>query len=98
MLRHMDRKKQAQPMKTAKKIQAGRAGVESRLYLVLGYHSTTQVSDETGEPAPFDKLRIAADNLSDLMKHLERWERDFDVREIRLVGLVITISGTPYWG
>ena len=81
-----------------KKFEVGRAGVESRLWKVFGYHSTTQVSDETGEPAPFDKLRIAADNLSDLMMHLERWERDFDVREIRLIGLVITVSGTPYWG
>ena len=80
------------------KFRPGRAGCESRLYLVRGYHSTTQITDENGKPAPFDKLRIAADNLTDLMKHLEKWESDFDVHQIRLVGMVITVSGTPYGG
>ena len=47
---------------------------------------------------PFEKLRIGADNLSDLMRHLEKWESDFDVRQIKLIGMMRLVSGTPYWG
>lgn len=65
---------------------------------MLGYYSTTQVSDETGKPAPFDVLRICANNINDVMLYLKKWESDFDVRLVKLVGMAICVSGMPYWG
>ena len=80
------------------KVRQGRAGVEGRLYLIRGYHSTTQRTDENGKPTPQDVLRIVADNLTDVMEHLKRWEGKFDVHSIILIGMVVLVSGSPYWG
>jgi hypothetical protein len=80
------------------KFKPGRAGIEGRLYLIRGYHSTTGRTDEEGKPAPMDVLRVAADNLNDVVEHLKRFESQFDVYCIKLVGMMRLVSGTPYWG
>jgi hypothetical protein len=84
--------------KPKNKFGIGRAGIESRYYLIHGYLPTTQVTDEARKPAPFDVLRIAADNLDDVTLFLKKWESGFDVRSIKLIGMIVTISGTPYSG
>ena len=86
-------------MKNAKsKFGMGRAGIEARLYLIRGYLSTTNRTDENGKPTPMDVVRVGADNLNDLMEHLKRFESGFDVYLIRLIGMMRLVSGWPYWG
>jgi len=82
----------------ANKFRAGRAGVEGRLYLIRGYHSTTQRTDENGKPTPQDVLRVCANDLNDVVEHLKKWESRFDVHSIRLIGMMVTVSGSPYEG
>lgn len=86
-------------MKTAKsKFQPGRAGIEARFYIVRGYYESTQRTDEHGKPVPMDVLRIGADNINVLMENLKRFESGFDVHQIKLIGMMRLVSGTPYWG
>jgi hypothetical protein len=76
----------------------GRAGLECRFYLVRGFYNSTPRQDEQGKPTPFEVLRIGSDNLDDLMNHLKRFESNFDVHQIKLIGMMRVVSGTPYWG
>jgi hypothetical protein len=86
-------------MKAAKrKFGIGRAGIESRYYLVKGFYESTERTGQDGKPAPMDVLRVSADNINDLMEHLKRFESQFDVYSIRLIGMMRLVSGTPYWG
>lgn len=83
--------------KTAKsKFTPGRAGIEARLYIVRGWRNTTKQTDENGDPAPMDVLRIGADNINDLMEYLKKFESDFDVHQVKLIGMMLLCSGTPY--
>lgn len=104
-------------MKTAKKIQAGRAGVpramksskskisigtagvEARLFVVKGYRTDTPITDETtGKRNPMDRLRIGASDIDDVLAYIRRFEKGFDIHEVRLVGLVVVTSGSSYEG
>ena len=80
----------------------GRAGCESRLYEVRGFHpGSLNVAewiklDEEERREKCDVLRIAANDVHEVLKYVQRWEEDFDVREIVLVGLMILLSGSPH--
>lgn len=80
------------------KFGIGRAGIEAQFWIVKGFYNTTKQTDEDGKPAPMDVLRIGADNISDLMERLKRFESGFDVYQIKLIGMMRLVSGTPYWG
>ena len=85
-------------MKSQSKFRIGKAGCESRYYQIRGYRSTTPHTDDTGKRNPPDVLRIAANDLNDVIEYLSRFEAGFDVHSIKLIGMLVTISGTPYWG
>lgn len=85
-------------MKTKPKFKTGRAGVESRYYQIRGYRSTSPRTDDSGKPNPLDVLRLAANDLNDVVQYLQRFEAGFDVHSIKLIGMMVTVSGTPYWG
>jgi hypothetical protein len=80
------------------KIRIGEAGVEARLFLVQGYRNDTERTDETGKPTPKDTLRVAADDIDDVITHVKKYERGFDIYVIRLVGMVVVASGSAYQG
>jgi hypothetical protein len=83
-------------MKTKRKFRRGRAGCESTLFLVRGYHSTTEIKDKDGKPTPQDVLRICANDIDEVLEHIRKWETGFEIRSIRLIGLVVLVSATPY--
>jgi hypothetical protein len=83
-------------MKTKRKFTPGRAGCESTLFLVRGYHRTTEITDKDGKPTPQDVLRICANDIEEVLEHIRKWERGFAIRSIRLIGLVVLVSATPY--
>jgi hypothetical protein len=85
-------------MKPKSKFGIGRAGIEARFYLIKGYYESTERTDKDGKPVPMEVLRIGADNLNDLMDHLKRFESRFDVYQIKLIGMMKLVSGTPYYG
>ncbi len=74
----------------------GRAGIESRFYLVRGFYESTERMGQDGKPVPMDTLRIAADNINDLVEHLRRFESKFDVHSIKLLGMMRLVSGSAY--
>jgi hypothetical protein len=80
------------------KFQTGRAGIEARYYLIRGYYESTPRTDENGKTVPMDVLRIGADNINDLMQHLKKFESKFDVHQIKLMGMMRLVSGSPYYG
>jgi len=85
--------------KSKSKISIGTAGVESRLFIVRGYAADTPVVDEvTGKKNPMDRLRLSAADIDDVISHVRKFERGFDIYSIRLVGVIVTISGSSYEG
>jgi len=82
--------------KTKPKFRPGRAGCESLMFVVRGYHPGTPVTDENLKLNPKDTLRICAEDIHEVMQHLKRWEPNFDIRSIRSTGLVVLLSGSPY--
>jgi hypothetical protein len=77
------------------KFSPGRAGCESLMFLVRGYRPGTPAAVDD-KPAPLDTLRICANGIHEIMAHLKRWEPDFDIRSVRVIGLVVLLSGSPY--
>lgn len=80
------------------KIRIGEAGVEARLFVVQGYRNDTERTDDNGKPTPKDTLRIAADDIDDVITHVKKYERGFDIYAIRLVGMIVVTSGSAYRG
>jgi hypothetical protein len=80
----------------APKFRPGRAGCEALMFVVRGYAPGTPVTDEDGKLNPKDALRICAEEISEVMQYMKRWEPGFDIRSIRSTGLVILLSGSPY--
>ena len=82
--------------------RSGRAGCESRLYEVRGYFPGTMKGTDFLELTKeeqrekFDILKIAANDVPEVLKYVQRWKEDFDVREVVLIGLIIMLSGTPH--
>jgi len=83
-------------MKSQSKFRVGKAGCESLMFVVRGYHPGTPVANENLKPSPKDTLRICAEDIHEVMQHLKRWEPNFDIRSIRSTGLVVLLSGSPY--
>lgn len=77
------------------KFRRGRAGCESLMYSVRGYQPGTPVTVDD-KLAPQDKLRICANDIHEVLEHLKKWEPRFDIRSIRVMGLVVLLSGSPY--
>lgn len=77
------------------KFRQGRAGCESLMFLVRGYHPATPVTVDD-KPAPMDTLRICGSDIHEVAAYLKRWEPEFSVRSIKLLGLVVLLSGSPY--
>jgi hypothetical protein len=80
----------------ANKFRAGRSGCEARLYVIEGYLPGTTPTDESGKPAPMDVLRIAANDIFEVVEHLRKWEPHFSIKRIDLIGMIVLLSGTPY--
>lgn len=80
----------------SEKFRQGRAGCESLMFLVRGYHPGTQITNESGKRNPQDALRICGSDIHEVTQYLKRWEPHFDVRSIRLIGLAVLLSGSPY--
>ena len=83
-------------MKKTDKFRPGKAGCESLLFIVRGYHPGTDPTTTDGDPAPMDTLRICAVDVFEVAQHLKKWEPNFSVRSIRLIGLTVLLSGSPY--
>lgn len=77
------------------KFRPGRAGCESLMFLVRGYHPGTPVTIDD-KPAPQDTLRICGSDIHEVVAYLKRWEPNFSVRSIRLVSMCVLLSGSPY--
>ena len=88
--------KQVRMKAKSEKFRQGRAGCESLMFLVKGYHPGTQITDESGKRNPQDILRICGSSIHEVMQYLKRWEPNFDIRSIRLIGLAVLLSGSPY--
>jgi hypothetical protein len=85
--------------KTTKKsgvFNQGRVGCEARLYEIKGYSIGRTCLNEEGEPAEMDVHRVAANDLQEVMLYMSRREKDFDIRSITLVGLIVMLSGSSY--
>jgi hypothetical protein len=95
-------KQKLKQLKKAGEFRQGRAGCESRLYEVRGFLEGSlnpaewlrMGEDERQEK--YDVRRIAANDVHEVLDHMKRWEADFDIREITLVGLMTLLSGSPY--
>lgn len=80
----------------SEKFRQGRAGCESLLFLVRGYRPGTPVIVDDDKPAPMDTVRICANDIHEVAAHLKKWEPEFSVRSIKMLGLVVLLSGSPY--
>lgn len=79
----------------SEKFRQGKAGCESLMFLVRGYHpGTPETIDD--KPGPMDKLRICGSDIHEVAAYLKRWEPRFSVRSIRILGITILLSGSPY--
>lgn len=94
--------KERKKLKNAGEFRQGRAGCESRLYEIRGFHPGSFDSaewlnlDEEEREKKFDVLRIAANDVHEVLDHMKKWEADFDIKEITLVGMITMLSGSPY--
>jgi hypothetical protein len=79
----------------ANKFRPGRAGCESLIFLVRGYHPGTPVTIDD-KPAPMDTLRICGSDIHEVVAHLKRWEPRFSGRSVRVIGITVLLSGSPY--
>ena len=61
-----------------------------------GYLPGSKITDDDGKPAPMDTLRIAADDIFEVVEHLRKREPDFSIRSIHVVSLIVLLSGSPY--
>ena len=95
-------KQELKKLKKAGEFRQGRAGCESRLYEVRGYFEGTMSGteflelDEEAQRKKFDVLKVAANDVHEVLDYVRRWEEGFDVREIALDGLIIMLSGSPH--
>jgi hypothetical protein len=83
-------------MKSKSKFRPGRAGCEALMFVVRGYAPGNPVSDENGKRNPQDTLRICAESIHEITEHLKKWEPNFDIRSIRVIGMAVLLSGSPY--
>lgn len=82
-------------MKAKEKFRPGKAGCESLIFLVRGYHPGTPTTVDD-KPGPMDMLRICGSDIHEVVAHLKKWEPRFAIRSIRMLGLVVLLSGSPY--
>ena len=69
----------------------GRAGCESRLFEFRGLFGD-------GVPPEGEELevrRVAANDLHEALAYMKRWEENFDIRGVQLVGIIVMLSGSP---
>ena len=78
----------------ATRFRLGEAGCESLYFLVKGYLPGSKVTDEDGKPLPMDTLRICGSDIHEVAAYLKKWEPDFSLRSIRVVSLIVLLSGS----
>lgn len=78
------------------KFRPGRAGCESLMFEVEGYLPGTNPTTPEGARAPMDTLRICGADIHEVAAYLKKWEPHFSLRSVRVVGIAILLSGSPY--
>lgn len=87
----MKQNKALKRLKRTGEFHRGRAGCEARLYEFRGLWRGGVVEGEE----ELVVRRVAASDLQEALAYMKRWEEDFDVRSVQLVGIIVLLSGAP---